>query len=215
MTLSKQSFSVKNFVFQRFSLHLTCKYWNAKQNLRKFIAIFLVFLLIYNMIGHYLVLIYQQKVANLHFSQSLAHDDIPNDDFFIIKIPASLYVPAKNTDFEPISGSFEYKGKFYDMVKRKVENDTLYIYCINNHYKEKIASQIAHYVKSYVVDFENDKNNTQSQKLLKSFAKEYLKATAYNLVSIYQSQTSEKNVISDDSSPAMPSIAIPSPPPEV
>ncbi len=185
-----------------------------KQNLRKFIAIFLVFLLIYNMIGHYLVLIYQQKVANLHFSQSLALDDIPNDDFFIIKVPASLYVPAKNTEFEPISGSFEYKGKFYDMVKRKVENDTLYIYCINNHYKEKIASQIANYVKSYVVDFENDKNNTQSQKLLKSFAKEYLKVSAYKLLSIYQSQTSEKNVILDDSSPAMPSIATPSPPPE-
>ncbi|WP_143090987.1 hypothetical protein [Thermoflexibacter ruber] len=184
--------------------------------MRKLVAIFLVFLLIYNMIGHYLVLIYQQKVANMYFSQSLAHDNIPDDDLFIIKVPASLYVPAKNTDFEPISGSFEYKGKFYDMVKRKVENDTLYIYCANNRYKEKIASQIANYVKSYVVDFENDKNNNQNQKLLKSFAKEYLQVSAYHILSIYQrNKTSEKNVILDDSSPAMPLIATPSPPPEV
>lgn len=186
-----------------------------EKTLRKFVAIFLVFLLIYNMIGHYLVLIYQQRVANIYFSQSLAQDNIPNDDLFIIKVPASLYVPAKDTDFEPISGSFEYKGKFYDMVKRKVENDTLYIYCANNRYKEKIASQIANYVKSYVVDFENDKGNNQNQKLLKSFAKEYLKVSAYHILSIYQkSETSEKNVIFDDSSSPMPFIAIPSPPPE-
>ncbi len=183
--------------------------------MRKIVAIGLVFLLIYNMLGHYLVLIYQQKVATNYFSQTLANDNIPDDDLFIIKIPVSLYLPAKNTDFEPVKGSFEYKGKFYDMVKRKVDKDTLYIYCANNHKKEHIASQLADYVNSYVVDFEDTKNNNQSQKLLKSFAKEYLVNAPYRFFSACQIVNSEYSSTFSDFFPAMPLIAIPSPPPEV
>ena len=183
--------------------------------MRKFVAIVLIFLLIYNLLGHYLVLVYQQKVATNHFSQSLADVNIPDDDLFIIKIPASLYLPAKNTDFEPVKGSFEHKGKFYDMVKRKVEKDTLYIYCANNHKKKHIASQLADYVNSYVVDFENNKNNNQSQKLLKSFAKEYLVTSPYHFFSTCQIINSEKSFKFSDFFPAMPLVAIPSPPPEV
>ncbi|MCU0393005.1 MAG: hypothetical protein MUE81_17995 [Thermoflexibacter sp.] len=182
--------------------------------MRKIVAIFLVLLLIYNMIGHYLVLIYQQQVARLHFSQTLENDQIPDDDLFIIKIPASLYVPAKNTDFEPITGSFEHKGKFYDMVKRKVQNDTLYIYCANNHKKQFLASQLADYVKSYVVDFESGKNKNESNKLLKSFAKEYLATAVFSFSIFYKYTNSENNVNVSISFPAMPLISIPSPPPE-
>ena len=185
------------------------------RNLRKFVAIGLIFLLIYNLLGHYLVLIYQQKVASTYFSQSLAQDNIPDDDLFVIKIPVSLYLPAKNTDFEPVKGSFQYKGKFYEMVKRKVEKDTLYIYCANNHHKENLAVQLADYVKSYVIDFEDNKNNKQSQKLVKPFAKEYLVASPFRFLSIFQFTNSEKNVNFSDFFPAMPLIAISSPPPEV
>lgn len=182
--------------------------------LRKFIAISLVFLLIYNMIGHYLVLIYQQRAVQIHFSQTLADDQIPNDDLFIIKVPASLYVPAKNTDFEPISGSFEYKGKFYDMIKRKVENDTLYIYCANNHQKQFYAAQLVDYIKSYVVDFEDGKSKNESNKLLKTFAKEYLATSALKFPIVCISTNSEKCENVNYFFPAMPLIAIPSPPPE-
>ena len=168
------------------------------------------------MIGHYLVLIHQQQVARLNFSQTLKNDQIPDDDLFIIKIPASLYVPAKNTDFEPISGSFEHKGKFYDMVKRKVENDTLYIYCANNHKKQFLASQLADYVKSYVVDFDNGKAKNETNKLLKSFAKEYLPSPTFGFLTNYAHINSENNNVNVNVSfPAMPLISIPSPPPEV
>lgn len=171
--------------------------------------------MIYNILGHYLLLIYQQQVATNYFSQSLADDNIPDDDLFIIKVPASLYLPAKDTDFEPISGSFEYKGKFYDRVKRKVEKDTLYIYCANNHQKQALATQIADYVKSYVVDFDTNTNDTnKSQKLQKSFVKDYLMVGAYHILSIYDQANGEKCVISNSSFPAMPLIAIPYPPPQ-
>lgn len=161
------------------------------------------------------MLIYQQKVASNSFSQSLAQDDIPDDDLFIIKIPVSLYLPAKNTEFEPVKGSFEHKGKFYDMVKRKVEKDTLYIYCANNHHKENLAAQLADYVKSYVIDFDNQNSNNQGQKLLKTFAKEFLVVSSFKFLSIFQFTNSEKNVNFSDFFPAMPLIAISSPPPEV
>lgn len=184
-------------------------------DLRKFVAIGLIFLLIYNQLGHYLVLIYQQKVASNSFSQSLATDNIPDDDLFIIKIPVSLYLPAKNTEFEPVKGSFEYKGKFYDMVKRKVEKDTLYIYCANNRHKENLASQLADYVKSYVIDFDGDKNSNQSQQLSKTFAKEFLITSPFRFLSISQFIDSEKNVNFSDFFPAMMPLSIPSPPPEI
>jgi hypothetical protein len=170
----------------------------------------------YNILGHYLVLIYQQQVTTNYFSQSLADDNIPDDDLFIVKVPVSLYLPAKNTDFEPITGSFEYKGKFYDMVKRKVANDTLYIYCANNHQKQELATQLAAYVKSYVVDFENTKNGTnKNEQVQKSFAKDYLIVVTYRLFSFYNCANCEKCVIAVCSFPAVPLISIPSPPPEV
>jgi hypothetical protein len=183
--------------------------------LRKIIAILLINLLIYNIVGHYFLLIYQQKMAGVYFSQSLNQYPLHENNFFVLKIPVSLYLPAKNTDFEPISGSFEANGRFYEMIKRKVESDTLYVYCANNLRKTQLADQLANYVKTYVIDYQDDQNTPSQSFLLKSFVKEYLIASIFHfsfLSSVYFS--SSCNFPFNESNCPKLSLSVASPPPE-
>ena len=52
-----------------------------------------------------------------------------------------------NNSYERCDGVVEYKGIQYNYVKRKVQNDTLYVYCIANKEKTNISNTKNLYAK--------------------------------------------------------------------
>jgi hypothetical protein len=132
-------------------------------------AVFMLWVLLYNFAGHYLVLLGVQYRSDFWLIEQIQHDVMPEEDFFVVKIPISLYLPSPDTDFEPASGRFEVHGKHYNMVKKRVLNDTLHVYCVHNQYKANVAEMLSQYVKSYVIDdFAADGSDAQgTQKLPK------------------------------------------------
>jgi hypothetical protein len=73
------------------------------------------------------------------------------------------------TDFERLTGEFEHNGEFYQLIKQKLENDTLKIVCIKNHKEKQLVASMADFTK-----VSNDlPANTSSLKVLGNFLKEY------------------------------------------
>jgi hypothetical protein len=73
------------------------------------------------------------------------------------------------TEFERLTGEFEHNGEFYQLIKQKLENDTLKIVCIKNHKEKQLATSMADFTK-----VSNDlPANTSSLKAFGNFLKEY------------------------------------------
>ena len=70
-----------------------------------------------------------------------------DDELLQVQIP--LHMPyVINSDFERVDGQIEYKGIQYNYVKRKVNNDTLYLLCLPNKAKTELAKSKSNFTKT-------------------------------------------------------------------
>jgi len=70
--------------------------------------------------------------------------------------------------FERITGEFEHQGEFYQLVKQKLENDTLHIVCVKDHKEQQIVTSMVDFTKQ-----SHDLPTSAALKVLGSFLKEY------------------------------------------
>jgi len=56
-----------------------------------------------------------------------------------------LPYPIQQNGFERVDGEFEYKGEYYNLVKQRLENDTLFMVCIRNHQEKRLISTMTEY----------------------------------------------------------------------
>jgi hypothetical protein len=86
-------------------------------------------------------------------------------DLIVIKTPLDLPYYS-NSSMERVDGEIEISGIHYNYVKRKITNDTLYLYCIPNTDKTKL-SQSQHAYSGNVADAQPDtkKDNSLLKKL--------------------------------------------------
>jgi hypothetical protein len=107
--------------------------------------------------------------ADIELQQHLDANDYSDSEAFLIKIPVTLPYQMNWTDFERLNGEFEHNGEFYQLIKQKLENDTLKIVCIKNHKEKQLVASMADFTK-----VSNDlPANTSSHKVLGNFLKEY------------------------------------------
>ena len=101
-------------------------------------------------------------------------------DLVQIKIPLHLPYYTSQTDFERIEGEVTYRGVYYNYVKRKVANDTLYILCLPNEAKSKLHGA--------QTDFANNTNDLPSGtqhaggKKTNTFSEHQVQLTSYCFV---------------------------------
>lgn len=144
---------------------------------RPFASIFLLVLLLYNAFGYYTLLAYEiNKTRQLHIKE------LPDDAFSVIKIPVALYTHVEDTEFEYLEDVVTHHGKTYNMVKKRVKNDTLHIYTLRNHRHEQIVSQLNDYVKDHLTIEKSSSKSTPTKKLIQAFLKDYTKTDIYILV---------------------------------
>jgi hypothetical protein len=84
----------------------------------------------------------QAKSDLLH---RLDADEYASSDTEVLTIPISLPYPLQDDDYKRVNGEFEYQGSYYNLVKQKLENDTLFVVCIKNHQEKKLVNKMNEY----------------------------------------------------------------------
>ena len=176
---------------------------------KKIIATAFLFLLLFNAFGYYVLLSYQQIQAH-----EIAIDKVPDSSFKVIKILVSAYAHIEDRDFEYVDGSFFYEGKAYNFVKKRIKNDSLELYCLNNTRQDQLTAQLHNYLKQNVLNSKESDNRTTKQ-ILQSFLKEYIIEPTYTISNLFiDTKKAESIAVFDDKLPIM-YIRPPFPPPNI
>lgn len=139
---------------------------------------------------------------------SFAEKGLFTNELALIKMP----VNKPNTDgFRLIDKrEFKYKGEFYDVVKKKIVNDTIFYYCLNDKKETSLFDNLDKHIKTH-----NDLNSPhqrKNQNLVKSMIKDYIPQ-------IKQSNSYTQNTIVNylifSERVADLSTEVPTPPPQV
>jgi hypothetical protein len=138
-------------------------------------------LLLYNAVGYYFVFQYQHQKAEEEFQEYLSSSVISDDDLTIFKVSVEEYATKQTNGFDRVEGDFEQNGKFYEVVKQRLENDTIFIYCLNNEKEEALYAQLTDHINTHIVDGKGGKTK-KSEKSANSLLKEYLPKTSYVFV---------------------------------
>jgi hypothetical protein len=125
---------------------------------------------LFNVGGYYVVFLGLRYETDQKLTARLDADLYDRDATIELKIPVTLPYPIYSEGFKRVDGRFEHKGEFYKLVKRKFENDTLYIVCIRDHETRELVSTMADYTR-LTQSFPT--NNEKAQNLLSKLAKDF------------------------------------------
>jgi len=118
------------------------------------------------------------------------------NDLIQIKLPLNTAYAVSHKNYERCDGQLELNGIQYNYVKRIVQNDTMYLYCVPNHQKTELNNTETEYAKQDT-DFPSGKKNGQSSIKQNGFSSEYNSGLlSYNfciLISSYEKQISLNN----------------------
>jgi hypothetical protein len=110
--------------------------------IKRIAAILLLFSIVLNTLVHAGLLWSEWRQAH-----QAAIDAYFAQNYHIIKVPASLYLPVKDSEFEAVEGKLNIDEEIYQLVKQRVKNDTLEIYCVRDLRTEKLQAQFEDFVQ--------------------------------------------------------------------
>ncbi|NTW32229.1 MAG: hypothetical protein HGB12_06345 [Bacteroidetes bacterium] len=139
--------------------------------MRKILSIILCGIFLFNMAGYYVVFIIMQRNARSEM-KAMIKQSIPDEEMEEIIIPISQIASA-NSELKFIKkNEFIYKGKLYDIVKRKNEGSNTIFYCINDKQEEELFSGLNEHINRNID--QNNPSRKNSKFLSKSIVKEAL-----------------------------------------
>ena len=160
------------------------------------------------MLGYYAVMAIKEVDIKNKLTKNIKSGVISDTEMLVFKVPIDFYHQTNRKGFEDIQGEFQYEGKFYEMVKQKLESDTLYVYCVDNKAKQSVVSDVSEHTK---VHLNNTKaHSDKKQKTPTNLIKEYLtlKFTSFSFNSftekeepVFHFQVNTKPVFTDIISP--------------
>lgn len=86
-----------------------------------------------------------QHQAKNDLLQRLDAHDYVEQEVVELRIPLTLPYPLHPRGFQRLDGEFQYQGESYELVKQKLENDTLFLVCIKDVESARIASVLFDY----------------------------------------------------------------------
>jgi cbb3-type cytochrome oxidase subunit 3 len=103
--------------------------------LRKSASIILLLVFLFNMIGYRAWFYYAEKKADASMEARLDKDQYDENELVSITIP--LYNPYQldQNSFERVNGEFNYQGKTFKLVKRRISDGNLVLLCIPDAHK--------------------------------------------------------------------------------
>ncbi|SDL47304.1 hypothetical protein SAMN05421823_106118 [Catalinimonas alkaloidigena] len=166
----------------------------------------------YNMMGYYVQFHLRHLTLAHELTQAIDAGQIPDSELLVFKSPVPLYHQI-DKDFARAEGNFEYQGQFYEMVKWKLENDTIYTYCLTDARKAQLYQELARHVRTQGLDLAHRKGGS-SEVILLSFLKEYLPLRTMPLQFRRPVDEALPTATCHVQSPLSPALSIPTPPPK-
>ncbi len=152
-----------------------------RQILKRFIAISLLILLTYNMVGYYVIF----AIRHWHVTQSMSfkieNRQIVEAQTFVVKIPLFLPYPSDWEDYEYTSGNFEHQGRYFVKVKQILRQDTLYVHCLEDESQTQLYAELGKHTQSQLADFPQSNQSKTEKITYNNFIKEYLPFCEYHL----------------------------------
>ena len=102
-------------------------------------------------------------------------DNYNDRDLIQLKLPLHIPYTVNKAQYERCDGIVELNGTQYNYVKRLVQNDTLYLYCLPNLKKTEISNSKNQYSKQICNDVPG-KRSEQNASAGIQFLKEYRSA---------------------------------------
>ncbi len=109
----------------------------------------LIILLLLNVWGYYGVFLGLQVQNNREMVQRLDEENYINSETMVIKVPLSVPYGSGSQEFQRVQGQFEFKGEYFQLVKQKLQGDTLLIVCIKDQQSKVLHQALASYVKTF------------------------------------------------------------------
>ncbi len=142
--------------------------------MKKLAAILLLGVLIFNCAGYRLLLSFMDKQATVRLEQRLDAGDYDESQLVEVKIPLNLPYHNNWSEYETFYGQVNYDGKYFQYVKRKVSNDTLYLLCLPHDEKTRINTARVDLFKSMNDLPVDGNNNSPRATFLKLLLNEFL-----------------------------------------
>ena len=107
--------------------------------MKKFAAILLLALLLFNIAGYRLLFNILEQKATARLEHKIDAGGYSEEQLVEVRIPLNMpYYSDK--DYESVYGETDWNGKHYRYVKRKIAANTLYLLCLPNEEKNNIVS---------------------------------------------------------------------------
>lgn len=136
--------------------------------MKRIASLFLVVILFYNMLGYYLIFAQQKEQEWVASNQKNSVST-----YKVLKLNASLYTFTEDTDFEYVNENVEINNKIYHIFKKRIQNNILSLYYLQNAHQDKVDKQLIEIVDNQLFDTSSTKE-MPVKKLLKSFIKDYV-----------------------------------------
>lgn len=140
--------------------------------MKKPIAILLLAIYLFNLVGYAFVFGYFMKQSDRRFVEQLDRNNYQEAELSTISIPLHIPYIQNSGGFERVDGSVEYNGIHYNYVKRMVQNDTLYIKVMANRQKTQLVKDRADFAGA-VNDFTAGKKEKEPVAKKINFTTEY------------------------------------------
>lgn len=134
--------------------------------LKKVTSILLLALLLFNVVGYLALFAYEQEQA-----RHIKLQNMPESAFKVVKILASTYVHLENTDFDYPDEQFTVAGKTYNLAKKRVFNDSLEIYLLNNVKQDELTAAFNDYIEQNLLTKSLPTHKTPFKVAFKDFLK--------------------------------------------
>lgn len=116
-----------------------------RKNLKKLFSILFLLIFLFNVGGYYLVFWGVRSQAKKDLLHRLDADQYSSEELVILSIPVNLPYPIHQNGYERVDGEFEYGGEYYNLVKQRLENDTLFMVCIKDHQEKNLVDAFTAY----------------------------------------------------------------------
>lgn len=140
--------------------------------MRRIVAIALLLLLLFNVLGFYGIFIGLQYQNRQQLAQRFDADQYDESRTITFKVPLSIPYAGDRQDYVRVDGEFEHEGEFFHMIKQRLSQDTLYVVCVNDQQSKRIHRAMTDYVKTFSDDVPGSQD--QSKTIVPTFIKEYL-----------------------------------------
>ncbi|HEY5749442.1 MAG TPA: hypothetical protein VIU12_25415 [Chryseolinea sp.] len=178
--------------------------------MKRSFSIFLLLVFLFNVVGYYPVFWGLKYRARIEMNQRLDDENYNTEETVTIKIPLTVPYNTFGQDYERMTGSFEHRGEFFNLIKQKLEKDTLYIVCIKDHKEKQLHAAMTDFIK---LSTDIPTSSQQTLKLLSGLIKDYIPTTPQALTQNRQGQsltygaTPDFNLLANN-------LPVPTPPPD-